>query len=98
MALIRTSGGSSSGVTDSGTYTAAKTLTLNGSFKHIDIQLNCAGAVTVDGNTVSLSTLGQAHTVFGLFNGSVDGTFTNPVITMGVVSNVTSMGYVINAY
>lgn len=96
MALIRTGG--SSGVIEVGTYTSAETITLNGTFRHIDIQLNCNGAVTVDSNSVSLSALGQAHSVFGLFNGSVDGTFTNPTITLGVVANVTTMGYVISAY
>ena len=96
MALIRTGG--SVGLTETGTYTSAKTITLNGTFKHIDIQLNCDGAVTVDNDAVSLSALGQAHSIFGLFNGSVDGTFTNPTITLGMVSNVTTMGYVISAY
>lgn len=96
MALIRTGG--SSGMVEAGTYTSTKTITLNGTFRHINIQLNANGAVTVDGDTVSLSALGQAHTVFGLFNGSVDGTFTNPTITLGMVANVTNMGYVISAY
>ncbi len=98
MALIRTSKRGPSGAIEHGTYTAAKTMTLNGSFSHIEIQLNCNGAVTVDGTTVNLSTLGQAHSIFGLFNGSIDGTFNNPTITLGTVSNVDTMGYVISAY
>lgn len=98
MALIRSAKRGASGAIEHGTYTSAKTMTLNGSFTHIEIQLNCNGAVTVDGTSVSLSALGQAHTVFGLFNGSIDGTFNNPTITLGKVSNVDTMGYVISAY